>query len=71
MCLPLDVGKGEAERTLVHANPGVGSVMMLNLAAENYIYIISFKYLILLAGMTVSIHTIEDKANRAQNRKRF
>ena len=31
----INVGKGEAERTPVHANPGVGSAMTLNLAAEN------------------------------------
>ena len=35
VCLSLDVGKSEAERTPVHANPGVGSAMTLNLAAEN------------------------------------
>ena len=34
----INVGKGEAERAPVLANPGVGSAMILNLAVENILY---------------------------------
>jgi len=35
--IQINIGKGEAERTPIHATPGVGSTMKLNLAAENYL----------------------------------